>query len=151
MRTQAMVFLALTFFTGSAFGEVMEIDAKGYYTRVADPSLIELSNKITLQRTFTRHILYESEIGTESHWCSGSNVLGKRNLVGGGGSCVVLDGAEDGYWLWFEVVPGVGYEWKVMKGFGKYKGANGSGVARSVENLTDGSGIFHSKGSIEIP
>lgn len=144
MRRFGGIFIGLLVIASGASGETKSISAKGYYTRVNDPELIELNSKRTLQPNFSRHIIYEHSDGTtESHWCSGSNILGKRSLQGGGGYCVILDEDGDGYWTWYEVVPGTGYRWKVMKGIGKFEGAEGSGVAESVDVLVDGSGVVH--------
>ena len=148
INTAAVVCLLCS---SNAIAETRTIDAKGYYTRVNDPGLVELGKGRTLQPNFTRHIIYEAKDGTiESHWCAGSNILGKRSLVGGGGYCVVLDDDADAYWMWYEVVPGTGYRWEVTKGIGKFEGATGSGVARSHEELVDGSGVFLLEGTIEL-
>ena len=151
MRLGMWAFMLLVVATNFAMAETKSIDARGYYTRVHDPETVDLPGMRTLQPNFTRHIIYESPDGdTESHWCAGSNIYGLLSLEGGGGYCVVIDSDGDAYWLWYEMIDG-GYRWEVMKGIGEYAGARGSGTATAIKALADGSGVFHSRGKLELP
>ena len=148
MRKIVMVFLATL--CNSALGETKAINGTAYYTRVDDREMVELDSNRSLQANYSRHLILTLEGGqTESHWCSGSNLIGKRALIGGGGSCIAVDDDGDAYWIWFEVAQG-GFEWRVMQGVGKFAGATGQGRAQGIHTLADGSAVFQYTGTIEL-
>ena len=147
------LFLVLVFIVAEpAIGETIEVESKGHYVPLNEPTRIELGDGREAYSGYRRHITAIGKDGKiESHWCSGTNVSseadGKDEF--GAGFCTVFDEDGDAYWTWF-VINEQGFEWKVMGGTGKYKGSSGTGVSTPTTPLPDGTAVFNIVGKMEL-
>lgn len=149
--TRYIVCLIGIFASAVVVAETIVVDATGHYARINEPAFVELEDDNEMYPGYRRHISVTNKDGTaESHWCFGSNVMDDDDLEFGGGFCTALDEDGDVYWTWFEVARRGGFDWIVMGGTGKYKGATGSGASRASGSLPDGSATFQIKGEIEL-
>ena len=134
-----------------ALAESVAIDAIGHYVRLNDPDMVELEKDFEAYHGYQRHITAVGKDGkTESHWCTGTNVMDDDKLSFGAGYCTVIDEDGDAYWTWFQVRRRGGFDWQVMGGTGKYKGSTGKGVSKGVKSLPDGTTTLEIKGTIEL-
>ena len=137
--------------SNSALADTITIEATGHYVRLNDPNMVELEGDNEAYLGYDRHIAVEGKDGqTESHWCSGTNVMDDDGLSFGGGYCMAIDEDGDAYWIWIQVRPKGGFDWQVMGGTGKYRGSTGEGESRASKMLPDGSATLEIRGVMEL-